>query len=62
MREAGMDDSQMFWLNVTNIALGVVVLGLVLGTVFAVAADLAARTKRKFLRDAELRHPSRYLR
>jgi hypothetical protein len=57
-----MDDSPMFWLNVANIVLGVVVLGLVLGTVLAVAAELAVHTKRKLERNAELRHPFRYLR
>jgi hypothetical protein len=59
---AGMDDSQMFWVSVTNVVLGVVVLGLVVGTVLAVAAEFAVRTKRKLGRDAELRHPFRHLR
>jgi hypothetical protein len=57
-----MDDSQMFWVTVTNVLLGVVVLGLVVGTMLAVAAEFAVRTKRKLGRDAELRHPFRHLR
>jgi hypothetical protein len=57
-----MDDSQMFCLNVANVVLGVVVLGLVVGTLLSVAAEFAARTKKKFNRSAELRHPFHYLR
>jgi hypothetical protein len=57
-----MDDPQMFWVNVTNVVLGVVVLGLVVGTVLAVAVGFAERTKRKLGREAELRHPFRHLR
>ncbi len=56
-----MDDSQMFWVSVTNVVLGVVVLVLVGGAVFAVAAEFALRAMRKVGRDAELRHPFRYL-
>ena len=56
-----MDDSQMFWVNVTNVVLGVVVLVLVGGTVLAVAAEFASRGMRKLGRDAELRHPFRHL-
>ena len=51
-----MDDPRMFWLTVTNVVLGVVTLVLVLGTVLAVAAEFAVRTKRKLELDAELRH------
>jgi hypothetical protein len=57
-----MDDSQMFCLNVANVVLGVVVLGLVAGALLSVAAEFAARTKKKFNRSAELRHPFHYLR
>ena len=60
--EGGMDDSQVFWLNVTNVVLGVAVLGLVAGAVLAVAAEFVVRTWRKLGRDAELRHPFRHLR
>jgi len=60
--EAGMDDSQVFWVNVTNVVLGVAVLGLVAGVVLAVAAELVARTWRKLGRAAELRPPFRHLR
>ncbi len=56
-----MDDSQTFWLNVANVALGVAVLGLVVGTVLAVAVELVGRTKRKLKRAGELRHPFRHL-
>jgi hypothetical protein len=56
-----MDDSQMFWVNVTNVVLGVVVLVLVVGIVIAVAAEFAVRIKRKLGRDAELRHFFRHL-
>jgi hypothetical protein len=61
-REAGMNDSQVFLINVTNLALGLAVLGSLVGTVLAVAAELAVRTKRKLESDAELRHPFRHLR
>lgn len=57
-----MNDSQEFLINVTNLALGLVVLGSLAGTVIAIAAELAVRTKRKLERDAELRHPFRHLR
>ena len=57
-----MDDLQMFWVSVTNVVLGVVVLVLMVGIVLAVAAEFAVRTKTKLGRDAELRHPFRHLR
>ena len=57
-----MNDSQEFLINVTNLALGLVVLGSLAGTVLAIAAELVVRTKRKLECDAELRHPFRYLR
>jgi hypothetical protein len=57
-----MDDSQMFWVTVANVLLGVVVLGLVLGTVLAVAGEFAGRVRRKLKLDAELHHPFRHLR
>jgi len=56
-----MDDSQMFWVNVTNVVLGLVVLVLAGGIVLAVAAELVLRIMRKLGRDAELRHPFRHL-
>ena len=57
-----MDNSQVFWVNVTNVVLGVAILVLVVGAVLAVAAEFAVRAKRKLGRDAELRHPFRHLR
>ena len=57
-----MDDSQMFWVTVANVVLGVVVLGLVLGTVLAVAGEFAVRMRRKLKLGAELRNPFRHLR
>ena len=51
-----MDGSQMFLLNVANAALGVGVTVLVAGVVIAIAAEFAARPKRKFGHDAELHH------
>jgi hypothetical protein len=56
-----MGDSQMFWVNVTNVVLGLVVLVLAGGIVLAFAAEFAIRTKRKLGRHAELRHPFRHL-
>jgi hypothetical protein len=61
MTEAGMDDPRVFWINVTNIVLGVIVLVLAIITVLAVAVEFVAGAKRKLKRDAELRHPFRYL-
>lgn len=56
-----MDDSQMFWVNATNVGLGLVVLALVGGIVLAVAAEFVLRIMKKLGRDAELRHPFRHL-
>ena len=56
-----MNDSQVFSMNVTNLALGLVVLGSLAGTLLAIAAELVVRTKRKLEFDAELRHPFRHL-
>jgi hypothetical protein len=50
-----MDDSQVFWVNVTNVVLGLVVLVLVGGIVLAVAAEFALLTMRKLGRAAEHR-------
>ena len=46
-----MDDPRMFWVSITNAALGAVVLACLVGFAYAVASELAARLKR------HLRHP-----
>jgi hypothetical protein len=56
-----MGESPHFWLDVTNIVLGAVVLVCVLATVFAVAWEVAARVKRRCTLSAELDRDMRHL-
>jgi len=42
-----MSDPEMFWLNLTNVVLGAVVLFFLLGTVFAVLTEIAGRMKTR---------------
>ena len=56
-----MGDSPHFWLDVTNIALGAVVLLCVLATVFAVAWEIGAKVKRRITLSAELDRDMRRL-
>lgn len=49
-----MDASPHFWLNMTNIALGAAVLILLLGTMSAMAWEIAARIKRRLTFSAEI--------
>jgi len=56
-----MGDSPHFWLDVTNIVLGAVVLVCVLATVLVVAWEIAARVKRRFTLSAELDRDMRRL-
>ena len=49
-----MLDPEMFWLNLTNALLGLVVLAYVLGFGYAVCKEIAIRIKRRFSLSAEL--------
>ncbi len=56
-----MDDPQMFWVSITNAALGAVVLVCVVVFAYAVASELAARWKRHFTHPAGLDRHLRHL-
>ena len=49
-----MSDSQTFWLVVTNIALGVAVVALILGVVTGTLCDLIAKLRKRHAAWAEL--------
>lgn len=56
-----MDDPRMFWVSITNAALGAVVLLFLLGFAYAVASESAAKLKRRFTHPAGLNRDPRRL-
>jgi len=56
-----MDDPRMFWVSITNAALGAAVLLFLLGFAYAVASESAAKLKRHFTHPAELARDPRRL-
>ena len=54
LREFHVNDPRMLWVNVTNVALGVGVVILLLTAVWAVVTEIASRIKRHFVLAHEL--------